>query len=262
MSSQLAVLFAVTIPFVSATTVFAHAYPQSSIPPAQSTIAAAPSDVAITFSEAIEPKFSAIEVTDTRGHRVDQGRSRLVDNDPKRLEVAVPDLTAGTYTVAWHVTSVDTHKTNGEFRFTVADANASNIHLDHVWARPTASTATPGVVYFTATALKQPERLNGVSSPVAASAELHETVNDNGVMKMRPVQSIEVTPGKPVVFAPGGYHVMLMGLKSALKTGQSFPVTLTFEHAAPVTVTAKVEAGGESGMGSGSMDNMPGMHGH
>jgi copper(I)-binding protein len=102
-----------------------------------------------------------------------------------------------------------------------------------------------------------PDHLVSVSTPIG-TADLHETINDNGVMKMRPVASIALDPGKPVTFKPGGYHVMLTGLKGPLKAGDSFPLTLTFEHAQPVSVTVKVEAAGGGGMGN--MPGMPGMH--
>jgi hypothetical protein len=91
---------------------------------------------------------------------------------------------------------------------------------------------------------------------------VHETINDNGAMKMRPVPSLTLDPGKPVTLKPGGYHIMLTGLKSALKPGDSFPLTLTFEHAQPVTVTVKVEAMGGGAADHGSMQGMPGMSGH
>jgi hypothetical protein len=67
-------------------------------------------------------------------------------------------------------------------------------------------------------------------------------MSDMGMMKMRPVPGLSVAPGKPVKLAPGGYHIMLMGLKAPLKQGDSFPLTLRFEHAAPMTVTVNVEA--------------------
>jgi len=110
----------------------------------------------------------------------------------------------------------------------------------------------------------QPDRLIGLSTPVAATAELHETIHDSGVMKMRPMAGIALEPGKPVTFSPGGYHVMLMGLKNLLKAGDRVPLTLTFEHAYPITVTVKVEAIGAAGTGHehGTMDDMPGQMGH
>jgi copper(I)-binding protein len=144
----------------------------------------------------------------------------------------------------------------GPDRFMIAVADTSSIHIDHVWARPTPGAATSGAAYFTVTNDGSPDQLVGVSTPIATTAGVHETTNDNGIMKMRPVAAVALDPGKPVMFKPGGYHVMLMGLKGALKVGDSFPLTLTFAHAEPVTVTVNVDA--VSGMGTGG-GGMPGM---
>lgn len=121
-------------------------------------------------------------------------------------------------------------------------ADTAGITLEHVWARPSPGNATMGAAYLTVIGGGLPDRLIGISSPAAAKTEVHETINDNGVLKMRAVPSMVLEPGKPVAFQPGGYHVMLMGLKSPLKLGDSFPLTLTFEHAAPITVMTTVEA--------------------
>lgn len=245
----------------SAATTFAHAWLQSATPAVDGTVTLAPSEVTIVFTGAIEPSFSTIQVTGDGATRVDDAQPRQAPGDTTRLSVGLRNLTPGTYTVAWHAMSVDTHQTDGTYRFSVAATDQSGISLDHVWARPTPGAATPGVAYFTVIDKGQPDKLVGVSTPIAAAAELHETVNDNGVMKMRPVQSVALAPGKPVTFKPGSYHVMLMGLKNPLKVGDSFPLTLTFEHAQPITVTVKVEAAGNAGMGHGDMPGMPGMKG-
>jgi copper(I)-binding protein len=239
--------------------VFAHSYLENASPPVNSTVTVAPSAVTIAFTSAIESRFSTIEVTGAAAQRVDSGAPYLVDGDTKRLAVGLKTLSPGIYTVAWQATSVDTHKTNGSYQFTVAAADASDISLEHVWARATAGNATTGAAYLTVTDRGSPDRLVGVSTPIA-TAELHETINDNGVMKMRPVAGIALEPGKPVTFAPGGYHVMLMGLKGPLKAGDSFPLTLTFQHTQPITVTAHVEAIGGGGMDHGH-DAMQGMQG-
>ncbi len=132
----------------------------------------------------------------------------------------------------------------------VALADPTGIRVDHVWSRAMPAGAT-GVVYLTVTNTGAPDTLTGVASPVAASAGLHETIDDHGVMKMRPVASLPVVPGKPVRLAPGGYHIMLMGLKRALVAGTSFPLTLTFTKAGTVAVTATVRGAGTA---------MPAMH--
>jgi copper(I)-binding protein len=246
---------------------FAHAHLQGSSPAADSTVTPAPQEVTITFSEAVEPRFSTIQVIGADGKRIDQGEPHLVGGDGKRLGVAVASLPPGAYTVVWHATAVDTHKTEGTYQFTVAPANASGITLEHVWARATAGAATTGAAYLTVSDSGQPDRLVGVSTPVAGTAEVHETIDDHGVMKMRAVDGIDLVPGKPVTFKPGGYHIMLMGLKNPLKTGDSFPLTLTFEHAQPITVSVKVEATGAGGMAHDhasmrGMVGLGGMHDH
>jgi copper(I)-binding protein len=124
-----------------------------------------------------------------------------------------------------------------------AFAQNAGITVDHVWSRAAAAGRT-GAVYLTVTDTGAPDRLTGVSSPVANKVELHETQNVNGVMQMRPVDALPVAPGKPVTLAPGGYHIMMIGLKQPLKEGDTFPVTLTFEHAGPVTATATVARAG------------------
>jgi periplasmic copper chaperone A len=250
-------------PILAATmaTAFAHAWLLSAVPAVDSTASLAPSDVTIVFTGAIEPRFSTIEVTSPNAQRVDDGQPRLVGEGATRLAVGVRSppagqrLPPGTYTVAWHATSVDTHQTDGSYRFTRAATEGSGISLNHVWARATAGSTTTAAAYFTVTNKGEPDHLVSVSTPIAATAELHETINDNGVMKMRPVPPIALETDKPVTLRPGGYHVMLTRLVSPLKVGDSFPLTLTFEHAQPITVTVNVEAGGSSSMGS-----MPGMH--
>lgn len=128
------------------------------------------------------------------------------------------------------------------------------IDVSNAWARASAGAATTGAAYFTLTDNTSNDRLIGASTPVAGKAELHETRNENGVMQMRAVPALPLEPGKTLTLAPGGYHVMLMDLKQPLKVGDSFPLTLTFEKARPITVQVKVGA-------AGAAAPMPGMHG-
>jgi periplasmic copper chaperone A len=122
---------------------------------------------------------------------------------------------------------------------TAARAEPSDIRIDHAWSRA-AMAGREGVVYLTITDTGAPDALTGVTTPVAAEAALHRSFDDHGVMKMRPVGPLPIEPGKPITLAPGGYHIMLMGLNRALKQGDSFPVTLSFAKAGQVTVTAIV----------------------
>ena len=103
---------------------FAHAHLKTATPAADSTVTPAPVEVAIDFTEGVEPRFSTIEVADSTGVRVDAGPAHTAATDNKHLSVAVKPLPPGIYTVQWHATAVDTHKTEGVFRFTVAGARS------------------------------------------------------------------------------------------------------------------------------------------
>lgn len=73
--------------------------------------------------------------------------------------------------------------------------------------------------------------------------ELHTHINDNGVMRMRPVEGgIELPAKQTVELKPGGYHIMLIGLKKPLKTGDTFPLTLNFKNSKSQTLTVTVGA--------------------
>lgn len=99
---------------------FAHAFLESALPRVGSTIPAAPAEVQLSFTQGIEPAFSRIDVQDSAGASVDAGAAHAVAGDNTKFAVPIKSLPAGTYTVVWHVTSVDTHKTQGKFHFSVA----------------------------------------------------------------------------------------------------------------------------------------------
>jgi methionine-rich copper-binding protein CopC len=98
----------------------AHALLRKAVPSVGATLASAPAAVTLRFSEGVEPAFSTIVVRDAAGARVDRGDVATVPNDPKTISVPLKPLAPGVYTVEWHATSVDTHKTEGRFTFTVA----------------------------------------------------------------------------------------------------------------------------------------------
>jgi methionine-rich copper-binding protein CopC len=99
--------------------VFAHAFLERASPPVGSELAAPPPELSITFTEGVEPLFSTIEVHGANGAAIDTGTPHVAPDSNRRLIVELPKLTPGTYTVNWHVTSVDTHKTEGNYTFTV-----------------------------------------------------------------------------------------------------------------------------------------------
>ncbi len=133
--------------------------------------------------------------------------------------------------------------------------SAGGLEIRHAWARATPGAAHNGAVYLTI--LNHgggDDTLTGASTPAAAKAELHTTLDDNGVMKMRPLAALPVKAGGSAAFTPGGMHIMLVGLTHPLTAGKSFPLTLTFAKAGAVQTTVMVEQPGAAGPG-----DMPGM---
>ena len=131
-----------------------------------------------------------------------------------------------------------------------APALATDIEAKDAWARARAPGARAGAAYVTlVNSSKDADTLVQAASPVADVVELHEHRNNNGVMEMRPVGEMTLAPGAPVTLQPGGLHIMLIGLRQDLTEGNSFPLTLTFRSAPPVSVTVKVL--GVAAMGPG-----------
>lgn len=97
----------------------AHAHLDHATPAAGSVQSPAPKEVVIWLTEALEPKFSTIEVRDSRGVAMQAGPATLVPGNTVQLRVPLKDLGAGTYKVIWRVLSVDTHRSQGEFTFEV-----------------------------------------------------------------------------------------------------------------------------------------------
>ena len=123
------------------------------------------------------------------------------------------------------------------------DIDAGSLHIAHPWARSTAQGQRNGGAYLEIDNHGSTgERLLGVRGDVAESVQLHRMAMEGNVMRMREVKAIDIPAGAKVALAPGGYHVMLLGLKAPLATGSSFPLTLTFEKAGEVTVHVHVES--------------------
>ena len=124
-------------------------------------------------------------------------------------------------------------------------AAAAPITASAVWSRPATAGLPTGVAYLTLIDhAPTPDRLMGGSSPKAGRVSLHHSVMKAGVMSMLAVDGgLELPPGRAVTLAPGGYHLMLGGLKGGLRVGETYPLTLRFAHARPVTVKVQVRAG-------------------
>jgi len=131
------------------------------------------------------------------------------------------------------------------------EVKAGDLVITQAWARATPKGAKVGGGFLTIENKgSTPDRLIAASADFAGKIEVHEMTTENGVMKMRPVaQGLAIEPGKTVKLAPGGYHFMMMDLKSPLKQGDKEPVTLEFEKAGKVTVSLDVEGVGAQGPG-------------
>lgn len=125
-----------------------------------------------------------------------------------------------------------------------AQTRAGDIVITDARSRETPPLGKVGAAYLTLTNTgKSADRFLGGSTPAAAELQIHEVLNTDGVMRMRQLeQGLALPPGQTVKAAPGGIHLMLMGLKRPLKAGATVPVTLRFERAGPVAVTFKVVA--------------------
>jgi hypothetical protein len=94
----------------------AHAFLDHAEPRVGNTVATAPQEVTLWFTQKLEPAFSTITVTNAAGQRVDAGKTRVSGT---QMSVSLRSGGSGTYRVKWHVLSVDTHTTEGNFTFKV-----------------------------------------------------------------------------------------------------------------------------------------------
>lgn len=125
---------------------------------------------------------------------------------------------------------------------------AGTIVVERAWAR--ASLTANGAAYVSIQNTgKSTDHLVGIRTTFAKRAELHTHLMDKGIMRMRPLKAIELSPGAPAVMRPGGNHIMLMGLRRKLKEGEWFPITLRFAKAGEITVMVTVFGPGASGPG-------------
>jgi copper(I)-binding protein len=146
-----------------------------------------------------------------------------------------------------------------------AEVKSGSLTIDTPWAR--ASAGTNSAAFMT---IKNdgdtPDRLLTTQSDAAKDVQLHVSVKDGEVMRMHPIEGIDVPAHGSVELKPGSYHIMLMGLTAPLKAGDAVPVTLGFQKAGEVKVSVPVQAVGAMGAGMGGAmhdqmhGDMSGMH--
>jgi copper(I)-binding protein len=120
----------------------------------------------------------------------------------------------------------------------LAKDNIAEVAVKDAWVRTTV-LGQKGTGAFMSLTAKTDLRLVGVSSPVAGVAEVHEMNMNGDVMQMRAVSGVDLPAGKTVALQPGGFHVMLLDLKTALPKNATVPLTLLFKDAKGVD--SKVE---------------------
>ncbi|MFC3606781.1 copper chaperone PCu(A)C [Stutzerimonas tarimensis] len=128
--------------------------------------------------------------------------------------------------------------------------------VDQVWSRAMPPTAANGAVYFVlVNHTDHPDRLVAASTDRAEVTELHSHVQADGLMRMEQAQEIEIPPRAELVFEPGGYHVMLLGLTQPLVAGERFNLTLELAQAGAITTEVEILDQAPGGPGAGE-------HGH
>ena len=121
------------------------------------------------------------------------------------------------------------------------DTVAGDLTIDHAHARPNLPNR-PSAAYMTImNSGETPDRLLSASSDAFATIELHTVEHKDGVMKMMPIQAVEVPAGGMATLEPGGMHMMLFDAACRFKTVDHFKATLTFEKAGDVVVMFMVE---------------------
>lgn len=136
----------------------------------------------------------------------------------------------------WFITQLP-----AQVRAQTAEARLGNLIITDARARPTPPGISVGAVYFSIiNGGSTADQLLSVGTPMADKVELHESRTVQGVVEMRPVTAVECPPGKTVKAAPGGLHVMLLGLAAPLVAGSEFVVSLQFRDAGVVTLKVPV----------------------
>jgi len=102
---------------VMAQAVLAHTMLEHANPAVGSTVHGAPAKVELWFTEELEPSFSTVKVIDVNGRQVDRMNQEVDRSDSSRLRVSLPALAPGVYRVVWRAVSVDSHVTEGDYKF-------------------------------------------------------------------------------------------------------------------------------------------------
>ena len=112
----------------------------------------------------------------------------------------------------------------------------SQVSVESAWARPTPPSAKLGAGYLTVVNSGAADRLVGAASPAAARVEMHITIRDGEILRMREAKALDLPASGRLELKPAGAHLMFVDLKRPFKQGDKVPVTLKFEKAGEVKV--------------------------
>lgn len=133
---------------------------------------------------------------------------------------------------------------------------AGDIAIGHPWSRAAPPNVTGAGFMTLRNTGNTPDRLVAARAAIARTVEIHTHIQEGGIMRMRPVEGgLVLPPGEEIALAPGGYHLMLIGLKEAMTAGQRVPVTLVFERAGEIAVELAVERAGAREPGQAHQHN-------
>lgn len=122
-------------------------------------------------------------------------------------------------------------------------ASSASVQVRKAWARPAPQGGNGAGYAVIANPGPKADKLTGAASPVAARIEIHESMVMNGQAMMHPRPGgLAIPAGGSAQLKPGGFHLMMMGLKRPLRAGEHFPMTLTFQKAGKVQVEFVVQA--------------------
>lgn len=124
---------------------------------------------------------------------------------------------------------------------------SADVTITHGWARASILASRPAAAYLTLMS-DQNDQLVAITTPIAGSVTIHAVETDNeGVSRMIEVNALDLPSGEPVTLAPGGMHLMLMGLSEKLEEGTELPLTMTFESGARMEINVPVLGPGATG---------------
>ena len=119
-------------------------------------------------------------------------------------------------------------------------AAQAQVSVTDAWVRETLGAGKTSAGYARIVNTGPADRLLSVATPAAGMAEVHQSVEQGGMMRMLPVKSLEIPSKGETLLKPGGYHVMIMNAQKPFKVGEVLEFTFTFEHAGKITVPVKV----------------------